>query len=240
MEKLGVKEKCRVLAKVPLFAGLSETDIEAIAKVSTTRSLKAREELFHKGEEGSQIYVVASGTLKVITTSDEGNDLMFCLVETGDVIGEVSLLTDRCRTASVRCLEPSELIVIDRREFRALLTTRPEVGIELLTVLATRLARVSEFIEDIQFLNLPVRLAKKIVDLANQHGKLSRGETGDEMLINLKLSQEEWGDLVGTTRESVNKQFRAWRDEGMIRFEGGRLTITDLDKMEKLANCVVL
>ncbi len=56
----------------------------------------------------------------------------------------------------------------------------------------------------------------------------------------MKLSQAEWGDLVGTSRESVNKQFRAWREEGMIRFDGGRLTITDLDEMEKLADCVVL
>jgi len=240
MANPGVEEKCRILAKVPLFAGLSGADLEAIAKVSTTRLLKAREELFHKGEEGSQIYVVTSGKLKVITTSDEGDDLMFCVVEPGEVIGEVGLLIDRSRTATVRGLEPSELIVIDRREFRALLTTRPEVGIELLTVLATRLARVSEFIEDTHFLNLPVRLAKKIVDFANQHGRLSRGEKGDELLIDVKLSQEEWGDLVGTTRESVNKQFGAWREEEMIRFDAGRLTITDLDKMEKLADCVVL
>ena len=239
MVKLDLVEKCRILARVPLFSGLSPQDLQAIASVSTTRPIKAREELFHKGEEGSQIYVVASGRLKVVTTSDEGNDLMFCVVEPGEVIGEIGLLTDCCRTATVRGLEPSVLIAVDRREFRALLATRPEVGIALLTVLATRLARVSEFIEDTHFLNLPVRLAKKIVNFANQHGRLSRGEKSDELLIDVKLSQEEWGDLVGTTRESVNKQFRAWREDGMIRFDDGRLTITDLDEMEKLADCVV-
>lgn len=240
MAKLGVQEKCRVLAKVPLFAGLSEKDVEAIAAVSTSRHIEAREELFHKGEEGSQIFVVASGQLKVITTSDEGDDLMFCVVDPGEVIGEIGLLVDRRRTATVRSLEPSELIAIDRREFRELLRTRPEVGIELLTVLAARLARVSEFVEDTHFLNLPVRLAKKIMDFANHHGRLHRGEMGDEVSIDVRLSQEEWGDLVGTTRESVNKQFRTWRDEGIISFDNGRLTITDVGALEKLANCVLI
>ncbi len=225
---------------MPLFSGLSEADLEAIASVSTTRRLTAREELFHKGDDGSQIFVVVSGKLKVITTSDGGDDLMFCVIHPGEVIGEIGLLIDRRRTATVRGLEQSELIEIDRRAFRALLRTRPDVSIELLNVLATRLARVSEFLEDTHFLNLPVRLAKKVVDFANQHGRLSRGEKGDEVLIDLKLSQEEWGDLVGTTRESVNKQFRAWKEEGMVRVESGRLTITDLDEMEKLANCVVI
>ena len=108
------------------------------------------------------------------------------------------------------------------------------------TVLATRLARVSEFLEDTQFLKLPARLAKKIVDLANHHGRLSSGEKGDELLIDLKLSQGEWGDLVGTTRESINKQFSAWKEKGVITIDDGRLTLTDIDEIEKLANCVML
>jgi len=238
--KLRIEEKCRVLAKVPLLSGLSEKDLEAIATVSTTRLLKAREELFHKGDEGTQLYVVASGQLKVITTSDEGDDLIFCVIGPGEVVGEIALLIDRCRTATVTGMERSELIVIQRDDFRGLLRTRPEVGIELLTVLATRLARVSEFLEDTQFLKLPARLAKKIVALANHHGRLSSGEKGDELLIDLKLSQGEWGDLVGTTRESINKQFGAWKKEGVIRIDDGRLTLTDIDEIEKLANCVML
>ena len=230
-------QKCQILGKVPLFESLAEADLEAIASVAITRSIGAREELFHKGDEGSQIYVVASGQLKVITTSSEGDDLMFCIVDPGEVVGEVGLLADRPRTATVAAIKQSDLIVINRRDFAALLRTRPEVAFELLTVLARRLARVSEFVEDTHFLNLPVRLAKKLIDFANVHGE--RGG-GDSVLIDVKLSQEEWGDLVGTTRESVNKQFRAWGNEGLISLEKGKVVIHKIDEIEKLADCVVI
>lgn len=240
MARLDLGEKREILARVPLFSRLEAKDVEAIAAVSTTRSLGARDELFHKGDEGSQLYVVASGQLKVITTSDEGDDLMFCVLDPGEVVGEIGLLADRPRTATVVAMQPSSLIVIDRREFSALLRTRPDVGAELLAVVAERLARVSEFLEDTHFLNLPVRLAKKLVDFSTQHGREVEAGEGTRVLIDVKLSQEEWGDLVGTTRESINKQFRSWSKEGLIELEKGRVVIRDLDALERLADCVVL
>jgi CRP-like cAMP-binding protein len=240
MASYTLAQKGQILGKVPLFESLAEADLEAIASVSTTRSIDAREELFHKGDEGSQIYVVASGQLKVITTSNEGDDLMFCVVDPGEVIGEVALLANRPRTATVVAIVHSDLVVIDRRDFGSLLRSRPEVAIELLTVLARRLARVSEFVEDTNFLNLPVRLAKKLIDFANLHGERGVGGNGESVLIDIKLSQEEWGDLVGTTRESINKQFRAWGSEGLISLEKGKVVIHKLDEIEKLADCVVI
>ena len=81
---------------------------------------------------------------------------------------------------------------------------------------------------------------KKLADIGNQHGRLRKGKEGDELLIELKLSQEEWGDMVGTTRESINKQFGAWAKEGLIRMESGLVVVTDLDELEKLADCVVI
>ncbi len=239
MSQYTIEERCALLAKAPLFESLSDKDIEAIAHVATTRSLKAREELFHKGDDGAQIYIVASGQLKVITTSTEGDDLMFCVLDPGEVIGEVGLLADRPRTATVAAIKKSDLIVVDRREFRALLRNRPDVAIELLTVLARRLARVSEFVEDTHFHNLPVRLAKKLVDFANAHGTAVPGQP-DHILIDVKLSQEEWGDLVGTTRESVNKQFRTWVNDGWIALEKGRVVLVEVEEIEKLADCVVI
>jgi CRP-like cAMP-binding protein len=240
MARLSLDEKRRILARVPLFARLAEKDVEAIASVSTTRSIKARDELFHKGDEGTQLYVVAQGRLKVVTTSDDGDDLMFCVLDPGEVVGEVGLLADRPRTATVVAMQASDLIVIDRRELGSWLKTRPEVAMELLAVVAERLARVSEFLEDTHFLNLPVRLAKKLVDFSLQHGEATGPPGAGHVRIELKLSQEEWGDLVGTTRESINKQFRSWTKEGLIEVEKGRVVILDLDELEKLADCVVI
>jgi CRP/FNR family cyclic AMP-dependent transcriptional regulator len=240
MVRLSLEDKRTILAKVPLFSRLAEADVEAIASVSTTRSIRAREELFHKGDEGTQLYVVAQGRLKAVTTSDEGDDLMFCVLDPGEVVGEVGLLADRPRTATVIAMQASDLIVIDRRELSSLLKTRPEVAIELLAVLAGRLARVSEFLEDTHFLNLPVRLAKKLVDFSLHHGQEAGPPGEGHVRIDLKLSQEEWGDLVGTTRESVNKQFRSWTKEGLIEIDKGKVVIRNLEELEKLADCVVI
>ncbi len=240
MARFTTAQKCEVLGKVALFETLAPADLEALASVAVTQSLAPRQELFHKGDEGSQIYVVATGQLKVVTTSTEGSDLIFCLLGPGEVVGEIGILADRPRTATIAAKKPSELIVIDRREFRSLLRTRPDVALELLAVLARRLARVSEFVEDTQFLNLPVRLAKKLVDFASLHGRVGGGDSGQSLTIDVKLSQEEWGDLVGTTRESINKQFRTWSSEGLISLDKGRVVIHDFDELQQLADCVVI
>ena len=98
-----------------------------------------------------------------------------------------------------------------------------------------RLKRVSEFVEDTLFLNLPLRLAKKLLSLSRAYGD----EVADGIRIDLKLSQEEWGDLVGTTRESINKQLRQWTEAGIVRIDDGYLVILNPVELEKLAGAVL-
>ena len=239
MARLDIRARERLLGATSLFRNLDPRDVAEISTAATTKSLAAREELFHKGADSSQLYVVGTGRVKVFTTSEDGDDLMFCIAGPGEVIGEISLLIDLPRTATVVALESTELIVINRRDFRALLKRRPDVAIELLEILARRVARLSEFLEDAHFQNLPVRLARKLADFADLHGRERTGDGKPEILIELKLSQEEWGDLVGTTRESVNKLFRSWVDQGLIALDGGRVVIRERAGIQKLADCVV-
>ena len=125
--------------------------------------------------------------------------------------------------------------MLDRRDFLAFLKSHPDASIKLLSVLANRLKRVSELVEDTLFLNLPVRLAKKLLHYASIYGE----PAGGGLRIALRLSQEEWGDLVGATRESINKQLRAWTDAGLISSENGYLLIQDTAALEKLAGCAI-
>jgi CRP-like cAMP-binding protein len=229
-------EKQRLLAAAPLFASLTERHLDELASVARTRSLERREELFHRGDEGTQIYVIASGKLKVLTTSLDGDDVMFNITGPGEMIGEVALFSGRPRTASVSAIEPSELLVLDRGDFLNCVRRDPDVAIKLLGVLGDHIGRMSELVEDMLFLNLPVRLAKKLLRFARTDGE----ETAEGVRINLKLSQEEWGDLVGTTRESVNKQLRAWTEEGVVRMDGGYVLILRADALEALAGCALL
>jgi CRP-like cAMP-binding protein len=229
-------EKQRLLAGVPLFAGLSDRELDGLVDVARTRTLRAREELFHKGDEGSQVYLVVSGALKALTTSDEGDDVVFSILGPGEIFGEIAFLGSPVRTATVTALDACELVAIDRRDFLAFLKGHPEASIKLLSVLAARLKHVSELVEDTLFLNLPIRLAKKLLHYASLYGEpLPDGA----VRIGLRLSQEEWGDLVGATRESINKQMRAWSEQGLVGTDHGHVVIHEIEALEQLAGCVV-
>jgi len=197
--------KRELLARVPLFQGFAARDLDALVPACRAVAVAPRQEVFHKGDDGSQLYVVIEGRLKALTTSPEGDEVVFNVMGPGEVFGELSLLAECPRSATVRAIERCELLVLDRRDFLAFLKRSPEVAVRMLTVLAERVLRASEFVEDVQFLNLPVRLAKKFVLFAGRYG---RPEKNGALKIDLKLSQEEWGDLVGTTRESINNQMQ--------------------------------
>jgi CRP/FNR family cyclic AMP-dependent transcriptional regulator len=236
MASLSKPDKHRLLAASPLFASLSEAHFDGLASVARTRNVAKREELFHRGDEGTQIYVIATGKLKVLTTSLEGDDVVFNITGPGEMIGEVALFSGRPRTATVTAIEPSTLLVLDRGDFLGCLRQEPEVAIKLLGVLGEHIGRMSELIEDTLFLNLPVRLAKKLLRFSRTDGE----QTAEGLRINLKLSQEEWGDLVGTTRESVNKQLRAWTEDGVLRLDAGYVVILQPNVLETLAACSLL
>jgi CRP-like cAMP-binding protein len=141
------------------------------------------------------------------------------------------MLCDAERSASVIALSPCELLVLERRDLLAFLRGHPEASLQLMALLAERVRNLSQLVEDTLFLNLPVRLAKKLVAYAASHGE----RTPEGIRIALKLSQEEWGDLVGATRESVNKQMRAWVDQGLIRLDQGYVVIRRAQALEALA-----
>jgi CRP-like cAMP-binding protein len=230
------ERKRELLARVPLFQGFAPRDLDALVPAARSISVAARNEVFHKGDAGSQLYVVVDGRLKALTTSPEGDDVVFNVMGPGEVFGEVALLSESPRSATVRAIERCELLVLDRRDFLAFLKRNPDVAVRMLTVLVERVARVSELVEDVQFLNLPVRLAKKLVWFAGRYGR--PGGNG-AVKIDLKLSQEEWGDLVGATRESVNKQMREWGDAGLIQIDAGFITLLRPEAIERLAAATI-
>lgn len=228
-------ERRRTLATIPMFGKLDERELDGLLGAARSRSVQAGRELFHKGDRGSQVFVILSGRLKVMTTSAEGDDVVFGLMDPGEVFGELGLLLEEgTRTATIVAVDPCELLVIDRREFLPFLRAHPDAAIKLLEALAERLRRISEFVEDTLFLNLPCRLAKKLVELSQKYGRQASGG----LRIDLHVSQTELGDMVGTTRESINKLVRRWAQEGLVSMEQGYITIHRPREIQAMAGMV--
>jgi CRP-like cAMP-binding protein len=225
------RQRRELLAKGSLFSKLSDPELDALVQVSRVKKLRAREELCHKGDPGSQVYLISKGRLKATAMSAEGSEVVFSIMAPGEVCGELALLCGGRRTATITAIDDAELMVLDRREFLPFLRAHPEAAIKLLEVLADRQLRLSELLEDTNFLNLPARLAKKLVSLSHSYG----AETPDGIRIDLKLSQSEIGDLVATTRESINKQIKSWSEEGLLSMKSGIVTIHRIDDLEALA-----
>jgi CRP/FNR family cyclic AMP-dependent transcriptional regulator len=132
------QQRRELLAKASLFSKLSDPELDALVQVSRVKKLRARQELCHKGDPGSQVYLISKGRLKATATSAEGGEVVFSIMAPGEVCGELALLCGGKRTAALTAIDDAELIVLDRREFLPFLRAHPEAAIKLLEVLAER------------------------------------------------------------------------------------------------------
>jgi len=234
MPSYTLEEKCKLLANGNLFRNIPVKTLEPLAKYAKTKSFKSRGIICRRGDIGTQMYVIAVGRVTIITDSDEGKELALGFMSAGDVFGEIAMFDGGERTATVKAIENTEILVIEKRDFMPFIEREPKVAIQLLTTLAGRLRSADEHFEDIFFRNLPSRLAKKFLGLAENYGH----ETNSGVQIDMKLSQGEIGKLTGATRESINKQMRAWEIEGLIDCQKGIITLKDPDALEEISECV--
>ena len=228
-------DRASVLRSVSIFEGIGDRELAELVQLTQTRRLKAREVLFRKGDEARQLYGVMSGRLTVSGAGDDGKEVVFAFLDPGEVIGEVALLDGNPRSGTVEAVDDSELFSLHRRDLFPFLERYPRVTLNLAAVLAARLRRLSELMEDTLFLTLPSRLAKKLVALAQAYGK----RTPAGVRIGVRLPQAELGELVGATRESINKQMRAWSEQGLVEVDRGFITIVDEDALESVARYMI-
>ena len=217
-----------LLRRVPLLQSLSDAELKTIANLSTRRRVRARETVVQQSEPGNELFVLMSGHLKVVSTDPEGRDAGLNVMGPGEVFGEVALLDGGPRSATIVALEPCELLVIRREHWLRFLRESPDTAVQLLGVLAARLRKLTERTEDIAFLRVGERLAKTLAALASTYGEK---QPDGSIRLALKMSQQEMGDLVGATRESANKQIRAWEQEGLVKQDHGHLIILDIDAL---------
>jgi CRP-like cAMP-binding protein len=216
-----------VLSKHFLLQHLQPEELDELLTVAFVRRAASGEMLFQKGDPGDSLMAIISGRIKISTLSESGKEVALNILGPGDMFGEIALIDGRERTADASAMAASELLVIQRRDFMPFLEHRPDVSARLLVVLCERIRWVSDLYEDAVFLDLPARLSKQLLRLAKAYGEPVPNGT----MISLKLSQQELGNLMGTTRESVNKQIGAWREEGLISIDKGFITIHEMDTL---------
>ena len=204
-----------------LFSSLAIPERERPTVRVEVRKVPAREMIFDKGDPATEVFVVRSGKVKVSVPCEDGREMIFDIFGPGDVFGEIAVLEGTEHLATTTALETTELEVMDRQEFLTLLEKCPEIATKLLKILCARLCRANELAQEISFLPLSLRLAKKLWKLAKIYGV----QTPRGIRINVQLYQQELGDLVGTSRESINKQLSLWQAEGLISMEQGYLII---------------
>ena len=202
--------------------------LERISTYVKRRSVAKGSTIFEKGDAGVGLIGVVSGSVKISVTSADGRDVVLNIIRPGEVFGEIALLDGRARTAKATAMSDCELIVIERREFIPFLRSEPDVTLKLMEILCSRLRKTSEQVQDVTFLNLPTRLAKALLQLTSS-------EQGGAPGRKVAITQREISQMIGRSRESTNKQLRAWVKRGWVRLERGGVSVVAPDKLAAIA-----
>ena len=222
------RDKLSLLRNHSLFRDLPAAVIEHLGSYMKTRRVVRGTTIFAKGDPGTGLMGVLAGTVKVSVASADGKDIVLNLFHEGEVFGEIALLDGRPRTADATAMSDCELVVIERRDFVPFLSDHPDVMLKFIEILCSRLRRTSEQVQDITFLNLPTRLAKTLL-------QLTAADDGSAAARKAAVTQREISQMIGISRESTNKQLRAWAKRGWIRLERGGVNVVAPDKLAAIA-----
>jgi len=223
-------DRKQLIAGVPLFQSLTESDRETLAGSFVRHSFDRGEMIFRQGDQGVHLYLVESGRIKITTLAPDGREAFVAIMGPGQVFGELSLFEGQQRTADARAMEPTLLHALAHDDFRPYVAAHPEVAWELLRVLARMVRRQDQAIQDMVFLDVGGRVARRLLDLAQQHGDPSGDGT---VRIDVPITQEELAQMVGASRESVNKALGSFMDRGWVTLEGRHYIITDTDSLQR-------
>jgi CRP-like cAMP-binding protein len=218
--------KLEILRKHPIFSDLEPDAFDQLCRYAKLSNLKRGATIFSKGDVGNSLYAVISGTVKISTSSAEGRSAILNLIGTGEVFGEIALLDGGERTTDAIANSDCELFVIDRREFIPFVRSQPALAMKFIELLCARLRWTSEHVEQIILQDLPGRLASALIRLTERH-QPSSGRS-------IAVTQQEISEMVGMSRESINKQLRAWESRNWVRLEHGAIVVLDAATLRSL------
>lgn len=218
-----------VLRQAPLFNGLDDDASNALENSMTEVSLRRGETLFEEGDGGDRLYVVIEGKIKLGRSSVDGRENLLAILGPGQMFGELSFFDPGPRSATATAVTDAKLLSLGHASLSPVLAEHPNVAYAMLNQLAGRLRRTNEVVGDMVFSDVPGRVSKALLDLAERFGR----ETDEGIHVNHDLTQEELAQLVGASRETVNKALADFASRGWLRLEPRSVTITDLERLQR-------
>ena len=225
------EEARRLLGDCTLFRGLSPDERKSLVARARVRTFSTGDTIFLMGSPGDNMMAVLNGNVRISVPSPEGKEIVLAIMHPGEVFGEIALLDGKGRSADAKAMSACSLAILERRDVLAFFDHYPGAWFGLVQVLCQRLRISTEQLAEVALLDLPMRLAKTLLRMAavDHDGQPARA------IPQINLSQRELGNIVGATRESINKCLREWQNSGMIKIEGNVITIKNRPAFKKLA-----
>jgi CRP/FNR family cyclic AMP-dependent transcriptional regulator len=221
--------KLSVLRKHPYFADLEPEAFDQLCRYAKHTTLKRGATIFSKGDPGNSLVAVISGTVKISISSPDGRNAILNLIGAGEIFGEIALLDGQPRSADCTANTNCELFIIDRREFIPFVRSQPTLAMKFIELLCQRLRWTSDQVEQVILQNLPGRLASALLRLTEKHKLEPQGRT-------IAITQQEISEMVGMTRESINKQLRSWAARDWVRLEHGAIVVLKAEPLQTLVD----
>lgn len=218
-----------VLARSPLLASLQPEALGQLASTARRRSYRRGEVIFHQGDPGDSLHFLMDGRVKVVLDAETGEEAVIAILGPGDCFGELALIDGEPRSATVETLEPVQTLSLSRPDFMTFLRANPQAAEQMLVALASMVRKADESMADLVFLDLEGRLVKKLLELADAHGR----DVDGGIEIELPMTQEDLAAMIGATRASVNKLLGMYEDRGAIQRRGRRIAIFDPDRLRR-------
>lgn len=218
-----------LLRRIPLFAALGEDGLAAAVRAGSTRAYAAGQIICHQGDPGDRLYVVLQGLVKVVFTSERGDEIVLHTLGDGEVFGELALLDGSPRSASVVAVESTRVFMLLRERLLELMRQHPRLADEFLRMLGRLVRRLTEQAGDLVFLDLPGRLAKLLLQLADRHGAAGGA------VLDRGLTQSDLAAMIGASRPAVNRALQSLAGRGYLTLHGQAIVLRDVQGLRRRA-----
>ena len=225
-DRSALDEARRLLAQCSLFRGLTPDERNGLVARAHLRRFEAGETIVLMDSPGEAMMAILEGHVRISVPSPEGKEVVLAILHPGEVFGEIALLDGKGRTADARAMSRCNIAVLDRRDVLSFFERQPNAWPKLVEVLCDRLRRTDQHLAEMALLEIPLRLAKTLLRLLAEDAGAER----------IALSQRELGNIVGASRESVNKCLNEWQRRGIVTIEDNFITISNRKVLEQMAD----